>query len=106
MIQRYKNARPRIEKAAFVAESADIIGEVHAGEGASLWYNVSIRADIAPIYIGEGTSIQDGSVIHVGDDLPCRVGNYVTLGHGVILHACAVQDCCLIGMGAIILDGS
>jgi carbonic anhydrase/acetyltransferase-like protein (isoleucine patch superfamily) len=106
MIQTYKNAQPQIEKAAFVAESADIIGEVYAGEGASLWYNVSIRADIAPIYIGEGTSIQDGSVIHVGDDLPCRVGKYATVGHGVILHACTVQDCCLIGMGAIILDGS
>lgn len=106
MIHTYKNNRPQIGDAAFVADSADLIGEVYAGAGSSIWYNVSIRADIAPIYIGAGTSIQDGSVMHVGYDVPCRVGKYVTVGHGVILHACTVQDYCLIGMGAILLDGS
>jgi len=106
MIYAYKDLYPEIDKAAFVAVSADIAGEVYAGEDTSFWYNVTVRADIAPIYIGRGTNIQDGSVLHVAENIPCRIGEDVTVGHGVILHACTVGDRCLIGMGAIILDGA
>jgi carbonic anhydrase/acetyltransferase-like protein (isoleucine patch superfamily) len=93
-------------KAVFVAESADIAGDVYVEEDVSLWYNVSMRGDLAPIYIGRGSNIQDGSVVHVAPQLPARIGRGVTVGHGCIVHACSVADGCLIGMGAIILDGS
>jgi len=106
MIYAYKDTYPRLEAAAFVADSADIAGDVHAGKESSFWFNVSIRADMLPVYIGEGSNIQDGSVLHVSDELECRIGSYVTVGHGVILHACTIGDNCLIGMGAIVLDGA
>jgi len=102
----FENKFPNMEKATFTASSAEVAGEVHAGSDTSFWFHVSIRADIAPVYIGDGSNIQDGSVIHVSRDIPCRVGKSVTVGHGVILHACTIGDSCLIGMGAIVLDNA
>jgi carbonic anhydrase/acetyltransferase-like protein (isoleucine patch superfamily) len=90
----------------FVAPSASVTGKVFLGEDASLWHNTTLRGDIAPIYVGARTNIQDGAVLHVAEDLPCRVGQDVTVGHGAIVHACTVGDRCIIGMGSIILNGA
>ncbi len=106
MIYPYRDKRPEIDKAAFVAESAEVAGEVYLGENASLWYNVSIRGDLQPVYIGDRSNIQDNCVVHVAHEFPARIGDGVTVGHGVILHACSVGSDSLIGMGAIVLDGS
>ena len=102
----YANFWPKVADTAFVAESADLIGDVTIGEHASVWYHTTLRADINKIVIGDYSNIQDNSCIHLADDFGCYVGKYVTVGHGVILHACTVEDNCLIGMGSIILERS
>ena len=90
----------------FLAPSASITGEVSLGQDCSIWHNTTLRGDIAPIHVGARSNIQDGSVLHVADDLPCIVGDDVTIGHGAIIHGCRIGDRCLIGMGAIILNGA
>ena len=106
MIYKFKGITPDIEKANFVAPSADIIGDVIAEKNSSIWFNCTVRGDIAPIRIGKNSNIQDNSVIHVGYDIATIVGNNVTVGHKVLLHGCTIEDGCLIGMGAIILERS
>ncbi|MBN2737195.1 MAG: gamma carbonic anhydrase family protein [Spirochaetales bacterium] len=106
MIIPFNQKTPEINKAAFVAPSADIIGEVYLGEDASVWYNVSIRGDIAPIFIGNGSNVQDNSVLHIDTDIPLRIGNGVTIGHGAILHSVTIGDGVLVGMGAILINGA
>ena len=91
----YANFWPKVADTAFVAESADLIGDVTIGEHASVWYHTTLRADINKIVIGDYSNIQDNSCIHLADDFGCYVGKYVTVGHGVILHACTVEDNCL-----------
>jgi len=100
-----------VDPSAWVDESALIIGDVEIGAGSSLWPMVVARGDIQAIRIGEHSNIQDGSVLHVSHDseflpggAPLEVGNYVTVGHKVILHGCRIEDYSLIGMGAIIMD--
>ena len=88
----YANFWPKVADTAFVAESADLIGDVTIGEHASIWYHTTLRADINKIVIGDYSNIQDNSCIHLADDFGCYVGKYVTVGHGVILHACTVED--------------
>lgn len=95
-----------IHPKSFVAEGACLIGAVTLGEGASVWYNSVLRADLEPITIGRNSNIQDGCVIHVETDKPTVVGANVTVGHRVVLHACTVGDGTLIGMGSIVLDGA
>lgn len=106
MIKGYQNIEPKIDESVFIAESADIIGDVTLSKNANIWYNVVIRGDEQPITIGENTNIQDGSVVHVGWDVPTVVGNNVTVGHKAIIHGCKIGDNTLIGMGSIILDGA
>lgn len=106
MIIPLKNKKPKIGKDVYIAESAQVIGEVTIGEHSSIWPNAVLRADIEPIRVGKYSSIQDGVLIHVNWDLPVVVGNYVTVGHGAIIHGCKIENNCLIGMGAIILDGA
>jgi len=97
---------PTIPSNVFVADGARLDGEVFLGEHASVWFNAVLRGDIAPVFVGEATNIQDAAVLHTADDLPCRIGNLCTIGHSAIVHACTVGDECLIGMGAIVLDES
>ena len=97
---------PDIHPSAFVAPGAVVRGEVHLAENSSVFYNAVLRGDRAPIFIGAGTNIQDGCVVHVEYDLPAVVGRDVTVGHGAILHGCTVGDETLIGMGAIVLNGA
>ncbi len=95
-----------IHPETFIAEGARLIGRVILRKGASIWFNAVVRADLAEIIIGEESNVQDNCVIHVEKDKPTIIGNRVTIGHGAILHACRIGDESLIGMGAIILDGS
>ena len=97
---------PALGKNVFIAKGAVVFGHVTIGDHSSIWYNAVARGDINRIVIGHHTNIQDNSVLHLADDLPCMVGNYVTVGHGAILHACTVGDQVLVGMGATILDGA
>jgi carbonic anhydrase/acetyltransferase-like protein (isoleucine patch superfamily) len=105
-IETYENFTPTIHPSAFIATSADVIGRVTIHEEASVWYNSTLRGDINQIVIGAQSNIQDNVVIHLSDDFGCHVGQLVTVGHSAILHACEIKDEVLIGMGAIILDGS
>lgn len=97
---------PRIAASAFIAESADIIGEVEIGENTSIWFQSVLRGDIEPIRIGAHTNIQDGSIVHTMNRSPVVVGDWVTVGHRAVLHGCAVESHCLIGMGAIVLNNA
>ncbi len=100
----YHGKKPETGKSAFVAPSADIVGDVVLGEDSSVWYNTTIRGDLAAIRIGRGTNIQDNSVMHVDEDTPATVGDYVVVGHNAILHGCTIGNNSLIGMGSIILN--
>lgn len=104
MIDREKRRNPLLDPETFVAENATVIGRVVLKKGASVWFNAVLRADIADIVVGEYSNVQDNSVIHVDYDVPVIVGDYVTIGHGAILHACKIGNNTLVGMGAVILD--
>ena len=107
MLRPYRSAFPKIHPSAFVDGSAQIIGDVEIGEESGVWMNVVIRGDVNTIRIGNRTNIQDGSVIHVMRDThPVRIGDDVTVGHAAILHGCVIHDRCLIGMGALLLNGA
>lgn len=106
MIHAIGNKRPHIAEDAFIAWNAEVAGEVSLGAGTSVWFSATLRGDIAPIIVGEGSNIQDGSTIHVDTNIPCIIGKGVTIGHGCILHSCTIEDGSLIGMGAIILNGA
>jgi carbonic anhydrase/acetyltransferase-like protein (isoleucine patch superfamily) len=93
-----------IEPTVFIARGAIVLGQVQLGKDASVWYNAVIRGDCEQISIGEATNIQDLSMVHADPGYPCVVGSRVTVGHRVILHGCTVEDDCLIGMGAILLN--
>ncbi len=98
--------RPHLERAAWVAESAHVIGRVHLGAGASVWFGSVVRGDADSITIGAGSNIQDGCVLHVDPGAPLHIGEYVTVGHKAMLHGCTVGDESLVGIGAIILNGA
>ena len=97
---------PNIHDSAFIADGAKVMGQVSLEAYSSVWYNSVLRGDINKIHIGHHSNIQDGCILHMENDKPCLVGNYVTVGHHVNLHACIVEDYCLIGIGAIILSGA
>jgi len=98
--------KPVLGQSVYLAHGAVVVGDVAIGDHSSVWYNAVLRGDINRIVVGHHTNIQDNAVLHLADDYPCLVGNYVTVGHCAILHACKVGDEVLIGMGATILDGA
>jgi carbonic anhydrase/acetyltransferase-like protein (isoleucine patch superfamily) len=98
--------KPVVGKNTYIARGAVVVGDVTLGENAGIWYNAVLRGDINRIVVGNYSNIQDNSVLHLADDFPCIVGNYVTVGHSAIVHACTIGDECLIGMGAVVLDGA
>jgi len=115
MILRYKDSFPKIHTSAWIAPSADIIGDVEIEEDSSVWFGCVLRGDVHYIKIGKRTSIQDMSMIHVthfkkekklGDGFPTIIGDDVTIAHRVMLHGCIIGNACLIGMSATILDGA
>ncbi len=105
-IETFAGISPMIHETSFVAASADLIGRVTLHEESSVWYQATLRGDIHEIVIGPRSNVQDNAVIHLSDDFGCYIGEWVTVGHSAILHACTVKDEVLIGMGAIILDGA
>jgi carbonic anhydrase/acetyltransferase-like protein (isoleucine patch superfamily) len=98
--------KPSLGQGVYLARSAVVLGDVTLGDYSSVWYNAVLRGDINRIVVGHHTNIQDNAVLHLADEFPCVVGNWVTVGHSAVVHACTVGDECLIGMGAVILDGS
>jgi carbonic anhydrase/acetyltransferase-like protein (isoleucine patch superfamily) len=105
-LQKYLGRTPDVARAAFVARNATVIGDVTLGANSSVWYGCVLRGDINSIVIGEGSNVQDGTIVHLADDYGVRVGKNSTIGHAAIIHACDIGDECLIGMGATILDGA
>ena len=97
---------PRVHPLAWVAPGAVLAGDVHLGEGASVWYGCVLRADGARVEVGAGSNVQDGCVAHADEHGPVLVGAGVTVGHRAVLHGCVVEDGCLVGMGAVVLTGA
>ncbi len=106
MILSFDRHHPEISDDAFVAPSADVIGQVSLAAEASLWFGTVVRGDMHYVRIGRRTNIQDNCTVHVTTDLyPVILGEEVTVGHGAIVHGCVIADRCLIGMGAVVMDG-
>ena len=105
-LKRFLGKKPDTARAAFVAPNATVLGDVTLGALSSVWYGCVVRGDINSIFIGEGTNVQDLTMVHLADDYGVKVGRYCTIGHSAIIHACEIGDECLIGMGATILDGA
>ena len=103
---KFRETLPQIGTDIFISDSARVIGNVKVGDHASIWYNTVIRGDINRITIGTYTNIQDNCTLHVADEDPCLIGDYVTVGHRSVLHGCTIHDHCLVGMGAIVLTGA
>ena len=107
MIRSYRGIRPKIAASAYIDESAQVIGDVAIGERSSIWPHVTARGDVNSIRIGEETNIQDSSVLHCDAGMfPLHIGNRVTVGHLSMLHGCTIEDDCLIGIGAVVLNGA
>jgi len=98
--------QPTIGKGVYVAPGAVVVGDVRLGDFSSVGCKAVLRGDINYIEVGHHSNIQDNCVLHLADEYPCVIGNYVTVGHGAIVHACTVHDEVLVGMGAIVLDGA
>ncbi len=105
-LKQYLDQTPQIHDSAYIASGAVVIGAVKMAAHSSVWHNCVLRGDINCIEIGEGSNVQDGSVLHLADDHGVRIGRYVTIGHMAMVHACTIGDECLIGMQSIILDGA
>jgi len=114
MVIKFKEWLPKLAKNAWIADGASVIGRVEMGEDSAVWFGCVVRGDVHHITIGDRTNIQDLSMIHVthhkrddmSDGNPTIIGNDVTVGHRVMLHGCSIEDACLIGMSATILDGA
>jgi len=107
MLRPHRGGLPRVHPSAFIDDSAQVIGDVEIGEESSVWMMVVIRGDVHRIRIGRRSNVQDGTIVHVMKDThPTTIGDNVTIGHAAIVHGCTIEDQCLIGMGAILLNGS
>ena len=105
-MKEFEGVSPTVDAKTFIADGARIIGAVTMKEFSSLWFNTVARGDVCHIEIGRYSNVQDNSVVHVADDYPTIIGDFVTVGHNAILHGCVVEEHCLIGMGAIVLTGA
>lgn len=104
MIRSFNGKNPKIHETAYVAESAQVSGNVIIEKNASIWDNAVLRGDMDEIYVGENSNVQDVCSLHNTGGIPIKIGRNVTIGHGAIIHSCTIGDNSLIGMGAIILD--
>lgn len=104
MIQSVREKAPVIGKEGFIADSAEVLGEVTIGDRCIVWHGAIVRGDIASITIGDRSNVQDNAVVHVSRGVPTVIGEDVSIGHNATIHACTIGDNCLIGMGAIVLD--
>ncbi len=106
MIKEFEGITPKLDENVFIADGAKVIGDVTIKEFSSLWFNTVARGDVNRIEIGRYSNIQDNSVVHVADDCPTIIGDFVTVGHNAVVHGCTIEDHCLIGMSATILNGA
>jgi carbonic anhydrase/acetyltransferase-like protein (isoleucine patch superfamily) len=106
MIRTYRGTAPRVAPSAYVDPGAHLIGNVTVGEHSSIWPGAVLRGDTDRIEVGDETSIQDGSILHTDEGIVLKIGNRVTVGHGVVLHGCVIEDECLIGIGATVLNNA
>lgn len=97
---------PQLNDETWVAPNATVVGYVELGARASVWYGATLRAEFEPIVIGEGSNIQDSVTVHVDPGFPATIGAGVSVGHNAVLHGCTIEDDCLIGMGAVVLNGA
>lgn len=105
MLIQFQGQQPTINAKTFIAQGAIIIGNVNMKEYSSVWFNSTVRGDVDDIEIGRYTNVQDNSIIHLDHGFPCTIGDFVTIGHNSIIHGCTIEDHCLIGMGAVIMNG-
>jgi carbonic anhydrase/acetyltransferase-like protein (isoleucine patch superfamily) len=105
-LRQHLGRTPDTARAAFVAPNATVLGDVTLGAQASVWYGCVLRGDINAIVVGDGSNVQDGTIVHLADGHGVRIGDYTTIGHAAIIHACDIGHECLIGMGATVLDGA
>src|SRR6185436_3685915 len=106
ILVKFLRQKPTLGQGVYIADGAVVVGDVTLGDHSSIWYNAVLRGDINRIVVGHHTNIQDNSVLHLADELPCILGNWVTVGHSAVVHACTVGDEVLVGVGAVILDGA
>lgn len=107
MLRPHRGRLPRVHSSAFIDQSAQVIGDVDIGEESSVWMLVVIRGDVHSVRIGRRSNVQDGTIVHVMKDThPTVIGDDVTIGHAALIHGCTIDSRCLIGMGAILLNGS
>ena len=105
MIRSFRGKLPSVAASAYIDPSAQVIGDVSLGERSSVWPNAVVRGDVNAILIGDDSNVQDNCVLHGDDGIPpLTIGNRVTVGHSVVLHGCHIEDECLIGIGAVILN--
>jgi carbonic anhydrase/acetyltransferase-like protein (isoleucine patch superfamily) len=105
-LDKFLRAKPKLGKNVFIASTGVVIGDVTLGAHSSVWYGAVLRGDINRIVVGHHSNIQDNAVLHLADKFACVLGNWVTVGHSAVVHACKVGDECLVGMSAVILDGA
>ena len=103
-LSNHLNKEPQVDPSAYVARGAILVGDVRLGPKSSVWHNCVLRGDINSIEIGEGSNVQDGTMVHLADNFGVKVGKYVTIGHAAMIHACTIGDECLIGMGSLVMD--
>jgi gamma-carbonic anhydrase len=107
LIRAYRGVMPKVHASAWIADSAEVIGDVELGEESSVWFTTVVRGDVHFIRVGRGTNLQDGTVVHVNrNGTPTILGDFVTVGHAARLHGCHIKSNCLIGIGAVVLDGA
>lgn len=107
MLRSYRGVHPRIASSAFIDDSAQVIGDVEVGADSSIWMCAVVRGDVHWIRVGRRSNVQDGTVVHAMTGThPTSIGDEVTIGHAAVIHGCTIEDRCLIGMGAILLNGA
>ena len=104
MIYDFEGHTPKLDQNSWVASNSVVIGKVELKKDSNIWFNVTLRGDVEPITVGEGSNVQDGSVVHSDPGCPVIIGKNVTVGHLVMLHGCVIEDDCLIGIGSTILN--
>ena len=105
-LEQFLRRQPTLGDGVYLASTAVVVGDVSLGAHSSVWYHTVLRGDINYIKIGHHTNIQDGTIVHLADDYPCKIGNWTTIGHSAVVHACNIGDECLIGMNSTVLDGA
>jgi gamma-carbonic anhydrase len=107
VIRPFRGVTPRVHPTAFIDDSAQVIGDVDIGEESGVWMSAVVRGDVHWIRIGRRSNLQDGTIVHaMTGTFPTTIGSSVTIGHGAVIHGCTIEDQCLIGMGAILLNGA